>query len=144
MLGRRTLTLVWVWMLLVASLCPWASGKKGGMFGGRGKGVGMGGKTPPTQSKGSSKQGLKMAGAAAAGAIGGAAIGYGLGSLGRPRYGHGYGYDYSEEDRRYHHPDGPGYYNRSDLRYYKGGGSSGPILNTLLIIGSVLSIFMLG
>lgn len=112
----------------------------------------MGSKTPPTQSKGSSKQGLKMAGAAAAGAIGGAAIGYGLGSLGRPRYGHGYGHgygygydgDYSEEDRRYYHPDGPGYYNRSDLRYYKGGGSSGPILNTLLIIGSALCIFILG
>ncbi|KAL7848067.1 hypothetical protein AOLI_G00227850 [Acnodon oligacanthus] len=105
----------------------------------------MGGKSPPTQSKGSSKQGLKLAGAAAAGAIGGAAIGYGLGSLGRPRYGYGYGYGYdgdsSEEDRRYY-PDGPGYHNRSDGRYYRGRSSSGPTLNTLLIIGAVLSIFL--
>ncbi|XP_072515798.1 shadow of prion protein 2 [Salminus brasiliensis] len=147
MLGRRTLTLVCVWMLLVASFCPWASGKRGGVFRGRGKGVGMGSKTPPTQNKGSSKQGLKLAGAAAAGAIGGAAIGYGLGSLGRPRYGHGYGYGYddsSEEDRRYYHPDGPGYHNRSDWRYYKGGGSSGPALDTLLMLGVALSVFMLG
>ncbi|XP_036451104.1 shadow of prion protein 2 [Colossoma macropomum] len=144
--GCQKLPLVFVWMLLVSSLCPWASCKHGGVFGGRGKGVGMGGKSPPTQSKGSSKQGLKLAGAAAAGAIGGAAIGYGLGSLGRPRYGYGYGYDgdSSEEDRRYHYADGPGYYNRSDGRYYRGGSSSGPALNTLLMTGAALSIFLWG
>ncbi|KAI4897889.1 hypothetical protein NFI96_005023 [Prochilodus magdalenae] len=143
MLGHQKLPLVFVWMLLVVSLCPWASCKRGGMFGGRGKGVGMGGKTSPTQSKGSSKQGLKLAGAAAAGAIGGAAIGYGLGSLGRPRYGYGYGYDGDpSEDRRDFYADRPGYNNRSDAKYYRGGGSPGPALNILLMIGVACSIFL--
>lgn len=146
MLGRRTLSLMCVLMLLVASFSPQASCKRGGGFWGRSKGVGMRGKSSPPESKGSSKQGLKLAGAAAAGAIGGAAIGYGLGSLGRPRYGHGYGHGYgygyggdSSEDGRYYYPDGPGNYNRSDLRYYRGGCRPGAPLSALLVTGMALT-----
>ncbi|KAJ8285954.1 hypothetical protein GJAV_G00032870 [Gymnothorax javanicus] len=58
-------------------------------------GMGMGAQSP-VRSKSSSNTGLKLAGAAAAGAVGGAMIGHGLSSMGRPGYGYGgyggYGY----------------------------------------------------
>uniref|UniRef100_A0A9J8BK03 Shadow of prion protein 2 n=2 Tax=Cyprinus carpio TaxID=7962 RepID=A0A9J8BK03_CYPCA len=110
MMGNQKVLIIWVWMLLWVSLYPWAHCKRGRGFGGRSKGVGVPFKAPPSQSKG--RQGVKLAGAAAAGALGGAAIGYGLGSLGRPRY--GYGHDGSSEENRRYYPDGQGYYNRSD------------------------------
>lgn len=137
---NQKLLIIWVWMLLVASLCPWAHCKRGGGFGSMGKGVGLGAKAPPSQVKGSSRQGLKLAGAAAAGALGGAAIGYGLGSLGRPRY--GYGYDVSsEEERRYYH-DGPGYHNRSDWRYNRNTADSKHMASILISLGTVTHVFM--
>lgn len=140
-MGNQKLLIIWAWMLLVAALCPWAHCKRGGGFGSRGKGVGMGAKAPPPQTKGSSRQGLKLAGAAAAGALGGAAIGYGLGSLGRPRY--GYGHDVSsEEDRRYYYPDGPGYHNRSDWRYNRNAAGSEHIASILISLGTVTHVFM--
>ncbi|XP_043106689.1 shadow of prion protein 2 [Puntigrus tetrazona] len=136
-MGNQKILIVWVWMLLLASLHPWAHCKRGGGFGGRSKGAGLPDRAPPSQSKG--RQGLKLAGAAAAGALGGAAIGYGLGSLGRPRY--GYGYDGSSEgDRRY---DGPGY-NRTDSRYYRNKGSSEHVTSVLIILGTVTHVFMWG
>ncbi|TRY57716.1 hypothetical protein DNTS_025926 [Danionella cerebrum] len=141
MLAQRKLLLLWVWMLLLASLSPCVLCKRG--FGGRGKvgtskGGGLPAKAPPSQSKGS-RNGLKLAGAAAAGAIGGAAIGYGLGSLGRPRYGHGYGYGYdgySEEDRRYYHQ------NQSDWRYYSNTGKSQHMGYALLTLGAVAQVIL--
>nr|XP_055064675.1 shadow of prion protein 2 [Misgurnus anguillicaudatus] len=135
-MGNQKLLILWVWMLLVATLCPWANCKRGGGFGSRGKGGGLGAKAPPSQSKGSSRQGLKLAGAAAAGAIGGAAIGYGLGSLGRPRYG------YSEEDRRYYYPDGREYYNGSDWRYNKNAAGAERMASILISLATVTHIFM--
>lgn len=73
-----------VLMLLVAALCP-AFSKRGGSF--RGHGKGDGDKASPSQSRGLSKKGLKWAGAAAAGMLGGTGTGYGLGFLGRPKHG---------------------------------------------------------
>ncbi|XP_026130428.1 shadow of prion protein-like [Carassius auratus] len=140
MMGNQKVLIIWVWMLLLASLYPWANCRRGGGFGGRGKGVGVPAKAPPSQSKG--RQGLKLAGAAAAGALGGAVIGYGLGSLGRPRY--GYGYDGSSEDDRRYYPDGQGYYNRSDWRYYRNTGSTDHVTSVLIILGTVTHIFIWG
>ncbi|KAI1882555.1 hypothetical protein AGOR_G00251950 [Albula goreensis] len=91
-------------------------------------------------------QGLKLAGAAAAGALGGAALGYGLGSLGRPRYGYGYGYGYdddsSEEDRRFYYAGGPGYRNQSDWRYYRGASTPGRLPSMPLVLGAVVSVIL--
>ncbi|XP_042620848.1 uncharacterized protein LOC109076590 [Cyprinus carpio] len=140
MMGNQKVLIIWVWMLLWVSLYPWAHCKRGRGFGGRSKGVGVPFKAPPSQSKG--RQGVKLAGAAAAGALGGAAIGYGLGSLGRPRY--GYGHDGSSEENRRYYPDGQGYYNRSDGRYYRNAGSSEHMTNVLVILGTVAHIFMWG
>ncbi|XP_073686041.1 shadow of prion protein 2 [Garra rufa] len=134
-MGNQKFLIIWVWMLLLASLYPRAHCKRGGGFGGRGKGVGLPARAPPSHSKG--RQGLKLAGAAAAGALGGAAIGYGLGSLGRPRYGYG-----SEDDRRYY-PDGPGY-NGSDWRYHRNTGSSEHVASILITLGTVAHVFMWG
>ncbi|XP_062409598.1 shadow of prion protein 2 [Sardina pilchardus] len=142
MLGRSKLPLLWACLLLTATLCPSVQGKRGGGggFRGRGKGVGMGSKVPSSQSGGSSKQGLKMAGAAAAGAIGGAAIGYGLGSLGKNRYGHGYGHGQGHgygngygEDRRGYYQEGPGF-NQSSYRYHKGAAAGGPVASVLTVL----------
>ncbi|XP_051971571.1 shadow of prion protein 2 [Xyrauchen texanus] len=127
-MANQKLLIVWVWILLVATLCPWANCKLGRGFGGKSKGVGQGAKEPPSQSKGSSRQGLKLAGAAAAGAIGGAAIGYGLGSLGRPRYGHGY--------------DGHGYHNRSDWQYNRSAASSDHVASILMTLGALAHFFI--
>lgn len=144
MLSRQKLPLLWACVLLCAALCPSTQAKRGGGFGGRGRGrgwgrgVGVGNKVPSTQNRGSSsKQGLKLAGAAAAGALGGAAVGYGLSSMGQNQhyggygrgYGHGYGhgYDSSEEDQRGYYPEGYGYANnQSDYRYRRGAAGPGP------------------
>ncbi|XP_056322976.1 shadow of prion protein 2 [Danio aesculapii] len=134
MLGNQKLLIIWVWMLLLASLCPCFHCKRG--IGGRGMSKGAApAKAPPSQSKGSSsRQGLKLAGAAAAGAIGGAAIGYGLGSLGRPRYGHnGYSGGYYQPDR----------YNQSDWRYYGNMASSEHVGSLLLTLGSVAHVIIM-
>ncbi|XP_026874068.2 shadow of prion protein 2 [Electrophorus electricus] len=141
MLVRDRLQLLCVCALLLASLCPGVSSKHGG-FWGRGKGGGLGGRHAPMHNTGSSRAGMKIAGAAAAGAIGGAAIGYGLGSLGRPGYGydHGYGWDPSNGNRRYH--DRSEYYNSSDGRYYRGGASSGPALSMITTLGVALCILL--
>lgn len=136
---NQKLLIIWVWMLLVTSLCPLAHCKRGGGFGSRGKGVGLGAKAPSSQTKGSSRQGLKLAGAAAAGALGGAAIGYGLGSLGRPRY----GYDVSAEENRRYNPDGSGYHNRSDWRYNRNTAGSKHMTSILISLGTVTHIFLL-
>jgi len=104
--------MLWSCVLLVAALCPVGQAKRTGGIGGFFKGRGKGGqkegregpeKTPaphPTRkSRFSPKQGLKLAGAAAAGAVGGAAVGYGLGSRGR--WGHGpHGYSGKKDYQR--------------------------------------------
>ncbi|XP_062340807.1 sodium- and chloride-dependent GABA transporter 1-like [Osmerus eperlanus] len=113
----------------------------GGGFKGRGKGVGLGGKAPPSQSRGSSKQGLKLAGAAAAGALGGAAIGYGLGSLGRPGHGYGRGYGTDSDD---YYPEGQGFHNQSDWRLYRSASDPAPKSNVVATLGSALLLCLGG
>uniref|UniRef100_A0A8D0A6Y9 Shadow of prion protein 2 n=1 Tax=Sander lucioperca TaxID=283035 RepID=A0A8D0A6Y9_SANLU len=101
MTGQQKLLSLWVWLLLMAALCPGAYSKRG--FKGRGKSDGD--KAPPSQSRGLPKQGLKWAGAAvAAGMLGGTGTGYGLGFFGRPKHGsgnhHGHKTASSEQDQR--------------------------------------------
>ncbi|XP_058869588.1 shadow of prion protein-like [Acipenser ruthenus] len=108
------LALTWASLLLLATLTPvvQSRGGRGGSRGGglRGRfGGGSKPKAPPPAgehiNRGSSNQGMKMAGAAAVGAVAGAAMGYGLGSMGRPRFHQRYGDDFSEENQRDYYPD---------------------------------------
>ncbi|XP_041087831.1 major prion protein-like [Polyodon spathula] len=119
------LALSWASLLLLATLTPvvQSRGGRGGSRGGglRGRfGGGSKPKAPPPGgehiNRGSSNQGMKMAGAAAVGAVAGAAVGYGLGSMGRPRFHQRYGDDFSEEDQRGYYPD-PMNGNRSMMLY---------------------------
>lgn len=98
MAARLRLLSFWVLLLLVAALCPAAYGKRGASFKGRGKSDGV--KASPSQGRGLSKQGLKWAGAAAAGMLGGT----GLGFLGKPKHGTGNHYKpvASEQQQPYH------------------------------------------
>ncbi|KAJ7987180.1 hypothetical protein DPEC_G00336080 [Dallia pectoralis] len=135
MIGQQKLLFLWAWMLLVASLCPGAVGKRGRGFG---KGSGMEGKAPPSKSGGSSRQGLKMAGAAAAGALGGAAIGFGLGSLGKPR--HGYEGHGRSNDAGAYNPGGRN--NRAEWQRYKNAAGHRPTSSILLTLGSMVPILV--
>uniref|UniRef100_A0A3Q1J1C2 Shadow of prion protein 2 n=1 Tax=Anabas testudineus TaxID=64144 RepID=A0A3Q1J1C2_ANATE len=113
MLQHHNLSLLslWVCLLLMAALCPgaqYAASKRGYGFKSRGKGDS--GKAPPSQSQGLSKQGLKWAGAAAAGVLGGTGTGYGLGFLGRPKHGSRNHHDHKtaphEEDQQHYYNEG--------------------------------------
>uniref|UniRef100_A0A3B4XY14 Shadow of prion protein 2 n=1 Tax=Seriola lalandi dorsalis TaxID=1841481 RepID=A0A3B4XY14_SERLL len=117
MAGQQKLLSLWVWLLLMAALFPGAQyvySKRGG-FKGRGKGDSN--KVPPSQSGGLSKHGLKWAGAAAAGMLGGTGTGYGLGFLGRPKHGSGNHNSHktssSEQDQRFYYNERQAYQNRS-------------------------------
>ncbi|XP_042331770.1 keratin, type I cytoskeletal 9-like [Sceloporus undulatus] len=115
---RKTwVTWTWIFMLLVALFSEAAFGRRGGgRGGGSSKGRGSGtssssasrggfhalprkstssGQSQPGGSGSSSGRGAKMAGAAAVGA----AVGYGLSSLGRPRYSRGGGYGSSSASK---------------------------------------------
>uniref|UniRef100_A0A8C8M1V3 Uncharacterized protein n=1 Tax=Oncorhynchus tshawytscha TaxID=74940 RepID=A0A8C8M1V3_ONCTS len=118
MIDQQKLLLLWAWMLLVAALCPGALCKRGGGFRGWGQGTGVC-VTPPSQSHGSSRQGLKMAGAAAARALGGA-------------------------DQRFHYPEGQGLHNQSDWCRYRSaaGPGPGPMSSILLTLGSMVPFFL--
>ncbi|KAL4609553.1 hypothetical protein GN956_G23900 [Arapaima gigas] len=68
---------------------------------------------------------MKLAGAAAAGALGGSALGYGVGSLGRLRHGYGYGYSYGGDNSKenyvaqeVHNQSQWGYYRRYLLLWF--------------------------
>jgi len=125
MMGNQKLLVMWVCMLLVVSLFPLAHCKRG--RGGRG-GLGKPAKAP------SQNKGLKLAGAAVAGALGGAAIGYGLGSLGRPSY---------EDGSRRNYPNGPGNHSHSYWENKRNTGSSEQA-SILIALGTVTHIFMWG
>uniref|UniRef100_A0A668TIH0 Shadow of prion protein 2 n=1 Tax=Oreochromis aureus TaxID=47969 RepID=A0A668TIH0_OREAU len=119
MAGQQKLPSLWVWMLLIAALCPgaqYAYSKRAGSFRGRG----TGNKAPPSQNRGLSKQGVKWAGAAAAGMLGGTGTGYGLGFLGKPKHGSGNNYGHkavaSEQDRQlYYQQDQRSFLNKLSL-----------------------------
>lgn len=140
MSGKQKL---WVCLLLVAGLCTqYASGKRGFNFRGRGKGDTN--KAQPSQSQSLSKQGLKLAGVAAAGVLGGTGTGYGLGFLGRPKHGPRNNYDRktvsSEEDQRLYHNDSPGYSNQSLWTAVVKAGAPASTTNIFLTFGVFLFI----
>lgn len=151
MIGKRGHLALWACLLLTATLCPCALARRGRGFGGRMGGMGA----RPVQGHRSSNTGMKMAGAAAAGALGGAVVGHGLSSMGRPGYGYGgyggYGYGgyggyprfgggYPSGGRRYENSDE--FRNETDREYYYDSCSS-PVTNSFVILGSMVS-FMIG
>lgn len=137
---------LWVCLFLVAALCPgaqYASSKQSFSFRGRGKGGSN--KAPPSQSQGLSKQGLKWAGTAAAGVLGGTGTGYGLGFLGRPKHGsrnHDHKTVSSQEDQQHYHSEGQGNRNQSLWRAFVKAAAPAPTTNIFLTVGHLLSILM--
>lgn len=146
MTGQQKLFSLWVWLLLMAVLCPgaqYAYSKPGG-FKGRGKGDGN--KAPTSQSRGLSKQGLKWAGAAAAGVLGGTGTGYGLGFLGKSKHGsgshHGHKSASSEQDQRLSHNERQGFRNQSLWRAFVKAAAPAPGTNIFLTLGHVVSFLI--
>lgn len=147
MTGQQKLLSLWVWLLLMAALCPgaqYAYSKRVGGFKGRGKGDGN--KAPPSESRGLSKQGLKWAGAAAAGVLGGTGTGYGLGFLGRPKHGSGSHYSHktssSEQDQRLYYNERQGFRNQSLWRAFVNAAAPAPMTNIFLTLGHVVSFLI--
>lgn len=145
--GQQKLLSLWVCLLLMAALCPgaqYASSKRG--YGFRGRGKGDGDKAPPSQSQGLSKQGLKWAGAAAAGVLGGTGTGYGLGFLGRPKHGSRNHYHHKtasyEEDQRRYYNDSQGNHNRSLWRAFVKAAAPAPTSNIFLTFGQAVSFLI--
>lgn len=142
MTGQQKLLSLWVWLLLMAALCPGAYSKRG--FKGRGKSDGD--KAPPSQSRGLPKQGLKWAGAAAAGILGGTGTGYGLGFFGRPKHGsgnhHGHKTASSEQDQRLYHSEGQRFHNQSLWRAFVSAAAPAPTTNIFLTLGHVVSFLI--
>lgn len=140
--SQQTLLSLWVWILLLAALCPgpqYAYCKRGN-FKGRGKSEG-GDKGSSSQSRGLSMQGLKWAGAAAAGMLGGTGTGYGLGFLGRPKHDSGNHYSRKKvsSEHQQHYQEGRGYHNQSLWRaFVKSAAPATPMTNIFLILGHVL------
>ncbi|XP_037608152.1 shadow of prion protein 2 [Sebastes umbrosus] len=151
MTGQQKLLSLWVWLLLMAALCPGVDSKRGGIFKGRGKdkdkdkgkGDGDGDKAPPSKSRGLPKQGLKWAGAAAAGMLGGTGTGYGLGLFGRPKHKshHGHKTSSSEQDQRHYHDEGQRSHNQSLWRAIKAAAPA-PTTNMFLTLGHVVSFLI--
>ncbi|KAM3599155.1 uncharacterized protein V6R79_000982 [Siganus canaliculatus] len=144
---QRKLLSLWVCLLLMAALCPGAQyvySKRGGSSKGRGKGEGN--KQAPSQNRGLSKQGLKWAGAAAAGILGGTGTGYGLGFLGRSKHGSGGHYSHhktsSSEDRHHYYNERQGFHNQSLWRAFVNAAAPAPITNIFLTLGHVVSFLI--
>uniref|UniRef100_A0A3Q3M2U5 Shadow of prion protein n=1 Tax=Mastacembelus armatus TaxID=205130 RepID=A0A3Q3M2U5_9TELE len=141
--GHQKLLSLWVWLLLMAALCPGAQytySKRG--YGVRGRGKGDGNKVPP--SWGLSKQGLKWAGTAV-GVPGGTGTGYGLGFLGRPKHGSKNHYDRmtatSEQNQRPYYNKGQGHYNQSVWRAIVNAAAPAAMTNIFLTFAHVVSIY---
>ncbi|XP_051509042.1 uncharacterized protein LOC127414783 [Myxocyprinus asiaticus] len=160
-------------LLLLTMLFPAVQSRRGGGFGrgggirnggwggsnrgGWGGGAGQSYHAPPVHTGGSSGSSAgRVAGAAAAGALGGMLIGQGLSSMARPGYGYGgyggYGHGYGHGYPRYGAGHGGGYsgdlaagefQNETDMEYYMGAASAGPIYSCVTVLGSVMT-FLLG
>lgn len=149
MTGQRKLLTLWVWLLLMAALCPgvqYAYCKRGGSAKSKG-GKSDDGKASPSQSRGLSKQGLKWAGAAAAGMLGGTGTGYGLGFLGKNKHGggsrrghgHGHGHGVEQQDQKLHQSgERQGFRNQSLWRVFVRAAAPAPATNVLLTFGHVM------
>lgn len=153
MTGQQKLLSLWALLLLTAALCPAAHCKRGGIFKGKGKGDkgDKGDKEPPSQGRGGlSKQGLKWAGAAAAGILGGTGTGYGLGLFGKPKHGSGKHHHHhhsaksssSEQDQRLYHDEGQRSNNQSLWRVFVKAAAPAPTTNIFLTLGHVVSFLI--
>lgn len=144
MTGQQKLLSLWVWLLLMAALCPgvqYAHSKRGGSVKARGKDDGN--KAPPSQSRGRSKQGLKWAGAAAAGIMGGTGTGYGLGFLGKPKHGSGGHQGHKpEQDKRLYYQERQRFRNQSLWRAFVKAAAPAPVSNIFLTLGHVVSFLI--
>ncbi|KAF6716543.1 hypothetical protein FQA47_018614 [Oryzias melastigma] len=141
MVSQQKLLSFGVLVLLLAALCPqYAYGKRGGLFRGKGKGKDDDEKASSTQGRGLSKQGLKWAGAAAAGMLGGTGTGYGLGLFGKPKHG---GYNKqktasSDQDQRPHHQETQKRNNQTFWKAFVRGAAPVPEGNLFVTLGHVL------
>lgn len=147
MTGQQKLLSLWVWLLLMAALCPgaqYAYAKRGGIFKGRGKGDGD--KGPPSQNRGLSKQGLKWAGAAAAGMLGGTGTGYGLGFLGKQKHRSGGHHSHKtsshEQEQRLYYNERQEFRNQSQWRAFVKAAAPAPLTNIFLTLGHVVSFLI--
>lgn len=143
MTGQQKLLSLWVWLLLMAALCPgvqYAYSKRGGSFRGRGKSDSS--KAPPSQGRGLSKHSLKWAGAAA-GMLGGTGTGYGLGFLGRTKQGSGGHYGHkTEQEQRFYYNERQGFRNQSLWRAFVNAAAPAPVTNIFLTLGHVVSFLI--
>ncbi|KAI7797903.1 prion protein a [Triplophysa rosa] len=143
-------------------------GGRGGAWGGGSAGrVGWGAggghphHAPPPHTGGSSGHSTgKVVGAAAAGALGGMLVGHGLSSMAQPGYGHGHGHGYGGYGHGgYGHGYGYGHsrhgahgnghsedhaesHNETDVDYYMGAASAGPVYNCVMVFGAVMSLLL--
>lgn len=148
MTGPQRLLCLWVWLLLVAALCPGADGKRGGFFKGKKKDDkdgkdGKDGKAPSPPGRGLSKQGLKWAGAAAAaGMLGGSGTGLGLLGKSKHRSGshHGHKAASSEKDQRLHHNESQRPPNQSPWRAFVK--AAAPTTSVVLTLGHAVSFLV--
>lgn len=170
--------LVLTCMLLLLTLCPDVLSRRGG-FGGAGgrlggsgrakggwgwgstgahRGAGLGGgHHVHSGSPSSGSNAGKIAGAAAAGALGGMVIGHGLSSMSRPGYGYGHawhggpGYGDGHGHPRYTgrhgngniHHDHKDFRNETEMEYYTGAATRGHSYSCVLLFSATMS-FLIG
>ncbi|XP_061590214.1 shadow of prion protein 2 [Cololabis saira] len=143
MAGQQRLLSFWALMLLVAALCPgaqYAYSKRGGIFRGK-SGKSDGDKSSsPSQGRGLPKQGMKWAGAAAAGMLGGTGTGFGLKILGRPKHGshHGHKTGSSGQHQQPHYQETQKYNNQSFWRSFVRGAAPAPMTSIFVTLGHVV------
>uniref|UniRef100_A0A146ZRS5 Period circadian protein-like n=1 Tax=Fundulus heteroclitus TaxID=8078 RepID=A0A146ZRS5_FUNHE len=136
MAARQRLLTFWVLMLLAATLCPGSLGKRGGS---RSPGKGDGDKASQSHGRGLSKKGLKWAGAAAGGILGGTGTGYGLGILGKPKHGTGNHHNHkTEQHQQPHHQESQKQKNQSLWRAFVRGSAPATGGGFFLALGYVV------
>lgn len=134
MAALQRLRSFWVLMLLAAALCPGSLSKRGGGFKGHGKGDG----SKASSSQGLPKKGLKWAGAAGAGMLGGTGTGYGLGFIGRPKHATGNHHNHKTEHQQPNYQENQRYNNRSIWRAFVRGSAPAMERSFFLTIGHVV------
>ncbi|XP_019738391.1 uncharacterized protein LOC109523597 [Hippocampus comes] len=138
MTGQQKLVSLWLLLLLVVALCPGAQYTYSKRGGGTHK-SGKSNKVPASKGHGLPKPGLKWAGAAAAGMLGGTGTGYGLGFLGRPKYGsRGHAGQKTESSGR-HDSHGQTFRNQSRWRAFLKAAAPAHLSNSLLLLGHALT-----
>ncbi|KAF3702084.1 hypothetical protein EXN66_Car017772 [Channa argus] len=115
-------------------------------YGFRDKGKAQDNKVPPSKGQGLSKKGLKWAGAAAAGLLGGTGTGYKMGFLGRPKHGSRNHYDHKtasyEENQRLYYKEGQEFQNQSRWGAFAKAAAPAPTTSIFVMIGYVVSFFI--